>query len=65
MKNILLKNYCYKIFTWILQNPKQIAHKVLADRIGLREQGNKPGAGDRMNYAYIKNDNKKALQGKK
>ena len=47
------------------KNPKQIAHKVLADRIGLREQGNKPGAGDRMNYAYIKNDNKKALQGEK
>ena len=47
------------------KNPKQIAHKVLADRIGLREQGNKPGAGDRMNYAYVKNDNKKALQGEK
>lgn len=47
------------------KNPKQIAHKVLADRIGLREQGNKPGAGDRMNYAYIKNNNKKALQGEK
>ena len=47
------------------KNPKQIAHKVLADRIGLREQGNKPGPGDRMNYAYIKNDNKKALQGEK
>jgi len=47
------------------KNPKQIAHKVLADRIGLREQGNKPGAGDRMNYAYIKNVNKKALQGEK
>jgi DNA polymerase elongation subunit (family B) len=47
------------------KNPKQIAHKVLADRIGLREQGNKPGAGDRINYAYIKNDNKKALQGEK
>lgn len=47
------------------KNPKQIAHKVLADRIGLREQGNKPGAGDRMNYAYIKNENKKALQGEK
>ena len=47
------------------KNPKQIAHKVLADRIGVREQGNKPGAGDRMNYAYIKTTNKKALQGEK
>ena len=47
------------------KNPNQIAHKVLAERIGLREPGNKPGSGDRMNYAYIKNSNKKALQGEK
>ena len=47
------------------KNPKQIAHKVLAERIGLRENGNKPGAGDRINYAYIKTENKKALQGDK
>ena len=47
------------------KNPSQIAHKVLAERIGLRDAGNKPGAGDRINYAYIKNPNKKALQGDK
>ena len=47
------------------KNPNQIAHKVLAERIGQRDAGNKPGAGDRMNYAYIKNSNKKALQGEK
>jgi len=47
------------------KNPNQIAHKVLAERIGLREAGNKPGPGDRINYAYIKNPNKKALQGEK
>jgi DNA polymerase elongation subunit (family B) len=47
------------------KNPNQIAHKVLAERIGLRESGNKPGAGDRISYAYFKNDNKKALQGEK
>lgn len=47
------------------KNPNQIAHKVLAERIGLRDSGNKPGAGDRMNYAYIKNTDKKALQGDK
>ena len=47
------------------KNPKQIAHKVLADRIGSREPGNKPASGDRMYYAYIKNPNKKALQGEK
>ena len=45
------------------KNPQQIAHKVLADRIGEREPGNKPGPGDRIPFIYIKNDNKKALQG--
>ncbi len=47
------------------KNPNQIAHKVLAERIGLRESGNKPGAGDRISYVYFKNENKKALQGDK
>jgi DNA polymerase elongation subunit (family B) len=47
------------------KNPKQIAHKVLAERIGLRDSGNKPASGDRIYYAYIKNTNKKALQGEK
>ena len=47
------------------KNPKQIAHKVLAERIGLRDSGNKPTSGDRMYYAYIINNNKKALQGEK
>ena len=36
------------------KNPKQIAHKVLADRIGLREPGNKPSPGDRIPYVYFK-----------
>ena len=47
------------------KNPKQIAHNVLADRIGDREQGNRPKPGDRMQYVYIQTDNKKALQGEK
>jgi DNA polymerase elongation subunit (family B) len=47
------------------KNPKQIAHKVLSERIGLRNYGNKPGSGDRIYYAYIKNPEKKALQGEK
>jgi hypothetical protein len=34
-------------------NPQSIAHKVLADRIGARDPGNAPGAGDRIAYAYI------------
>ena len=45
------------------KNPKQIAHKVLADRIARRDPGNKPNSGDRIPYIYIENPNKKALQG--
>ena len=47
------------------KNPDQIAHKVLADRMGLRDPGNKPSAGDRIPFAYVHNKNKKALQGEK
>jgi DNA polymerase elongation subunit (family B) len=36
------------------KNPKSIAHKVLADRIGERDPGNKPKSNDRIPYAYIK-----------
>jgi len=34
-------------------NPTQIAHRVLADRIGFRDPGNKPRANDRIPYCYI------------
>lgn len=34
-------------------NPTQIAHKVLADRMGERDPGNKPIANDRIPYCYI------------
>lgn len=47
------------------KNPKQIAHKVLADRIGRRDPGNKPGPGDRIPFVYFEHENKKALQGEK
>jgi DNA polymerase elongation subunit (family B) len=46
------------------KNPKQIAHKVLADRIGRRDPGNKPKPGDRIQFAYICGS-KKQLQGEK
>ena len=36
------------------KNPKQIAHKVLADRMAERDPGNKPKSNDRIPYAYIK-----------
>ena len=45
--------------------PNQIAHKVLADRIGEREPGNRPKPGDRIDYVYIQNTAKDALQGDK
>ena len=38
------------------KNPRQIAHKVLADRMAERDPGNKPKANDRIAYAYIKLD---------
>ena len=47
------------------KNPQSIAHKVLADRMGKRDPGNKPGSGDRIPFVYIKSDNKKALQGER
>jgi hypothetical protein len=47
------------------KNPLQIAHRVLADRIGQRDPGNKPKPGDRMKFVHIVNDMKKALQGDK
>jgi len=45
------------------KNPDQIAHKVLANRIGERDPGNKPKPGDRIKFAFIENkgSNKKLL----
>ena len=34
-------------------NPNQIAHKVLADRMGDRDPGNRPQSNDRIPYCYI------------
>ena len=47
------------------KNPAQIAHKVLADRMGKRDPGNKPSIGDRIPFVYIHSTDKKALQGDK
>jgi DNA polymerase elongation subunit (family B) len=47
------------------KNPQQIAHKVLADRMGKRDPGNKPSSGDRIPFVYIHNADKKALQGER
>lgn len=47
------------------KNPKQISHRVLADRIGQRDPGNKPKPGDRIKFVFVVNDEKKALLGEK
>ena len=49
------------------KNPQQIAHAVLAERIGKRDPGNKPKPGDRMKFVHIVNKagGAKALQGDK
>lgn len=45
------------------KNPASIAHKVLADRIGRRDPGNKPKPGDRIEFVYVKTKKRTALQG--
>jgi len=50
------------------KNPRQIAHKVLADRMKKRDPGNAPQSNDRIPYVYIQvKENKKVkkLQGDK
>ena len=46
------------------KNPQQIAHNVLAERIGTRDPGNKPKSGERIKFVHIVNK-KKGLQGDK
>jgi DNA polymerase elongation subunit (family B) len=38
------------------KRPETIGHKVLADRIGERDPGNKPKSGDRIDYVFIVNE---------
>ena len=47
------------------KNPQLIAHNVLACRMGARDPGNKPSAGDRIPYVYIQTKKKTTLQGDK
>ena len=46
------------------KNPQTIAHRVLADRIGKRDPGNKPKPGDRIKFVFFENPTAK-LQGEK
>ena len=45
------------------KNPRQIAHKVLADRIAQRDPGNTPRSGDRIGYVYVVTKGASTLQG--
>ena len=45
--------------------PQSIAHKVLADRMGKRDPGNKPSVGSRIPYIYIQTKGQVKLQGDK
>ena len=47
------------------KNPNSIAHKVLAERIGKRDEGKKPSIGSRIPYIYIQTKGKVKLQGNK
>ena len=64
-KNILIEKLIItKSLRSFYKNPNQIAHAVLANRIGIRDPGNKPSPGDRIPYVYIQTKGKK-LQGEK
>ena len=45
------------------KNPDSIAHRVLANRMGQRDPGNKPSVGSRIPYVYIQTKKKAKLQG--
>jgi DNA polymerase elongation subunit (family B) len=47
------------------KNPNQIGHKVLADRIGQRDPGNKPKSGERIRFVFVCTNQAKALMGDK
>jgi DNA polymerase elongation subunit (family B) len=48
------------------KNPAQIAHKVLAERMGSRDPGNRPQVNDRIPYLYVKQQGAaKMLQGER
>lgn len=47
------------------KNPDQIAHAVLAERMGKRDPGSKPSTGSRIPYIYIQTDRSVKLQGDK
>jgi len=47
----------------VYKNPDGVAHKVLAERIGERDPGNKPSVGSRVPFIYFQTDKPVKLQG--
>jgi len=47
------------------KNPEQIAHAVLAERMGKRDPGTRPSTGSRVPFIYIETKGKKKLQGER
>lgn len=43
------------------KKPLQIAHNVLAERMGKRDPGNKPKSGDRIKFVFVNNEKAKLL----
>lgn len=71
LDNLINGKYNMKMFIFSkslkrnYKNRNQIAHAVLADRIGIRDPGNKPAPNDRIDFAYIKTTGLTNLQGDK
>ena len=47
------------------KNPEQIAHRVLADRMAVRDPGTAPNVGDRIQYVYVDENKGAAKQGER
>lgn len=45
------------------KNPEQIAHRVLADRMAVRDPGTAPKVGDRLQFVYVAENKDKGKQG--
>lgn len=71
LDNLINGKYNLKMFVFSkslkrnYKNRDQIAHAILADRIGKRDPGNKPAPNDRIDFAYIKTPPMITLQGDK
>jgi DNA polymerase elongation subunit (family B) len=59
LEKLIISNKLHRFY----KNPESIAHKVLADRMGKRDPGNKPSVGSRVPFVFIQTPGKIKLQG--